>query len=41
MLAKTLVCGGKGIIMEYVVVLATVTMIALYALIIARFLPKT
>jgi hypothetical protein len=40
MLAEILICGGKGIIMEYLVVLATATMVALYALIIARSLPK-
>ena len=41
MLANTLVYDRKGIIMEYLVVLATVMMIALYALIIERSLPKT
>jgi hypothetical protein len=41
MLANTLVYDRKGIIMEYLVVLGTVTMIALYALIIERSLPKT
>lgn len=33
--------GEKELIMEYLVVLATLTMIAVYALIIARSLPKT
>ena len=35
------VYGGKEAIMEYLIMLATVTMVALYALIIARSLPKT
>jgi hypothetical protein len=41
MLAKTLVCCRKEIIMEYLIVLVAATMVALYALIIARSLPKT
>lgn len=41
MLAKTPVSSGKEIVMEYLVVLAAATMIAAFALIIARSLPKT
>jgi hypothetical protein len=38
---KAPVCGGEEIIMEYLIVLATATMVAFYALIISRSLPKT
>jgi hypothetical protein len=41
MLARILVCGPKEIIMEYLIVLVTATMVALYALIIERSLPRT
>jgi hypothetical protein len=41
MLAKNLVSGGKEMITKYLIVVGTAAMVALYALIALRLLPKT